>query len=193
MVIKERIIDLVVTFQTVVAVIRAGGVKRRKGKSRSYYFKLPPVNTARSIPRYFQPWIVRRIGRLTGLLAAGSRNICFYRSYAVVSVLRRWGIPLELNIGLGSLEASRKTEGHCWVTLHGEKFFEHTSPEETYPIEIGRNESGIRYWAGAGGGENAKPDGSGRWASSFRVPRYLKTQPRPLRILLERFLGRKAQ
>ena len=74
---------------------------------------------------------------------------CFFRAFIAASVLRKWGVPVTMNIGLRPLPALRKASGHCWLTLDGIPFAETGDPHREYPFAIGQGENGVRYWFGA--------------------------------------------
>lgn len=74
---------------------------------------------------------------------------CFFRAFIMASVLRKWGIPVVMNVGLRNLRTFKRTDGHCWLTLDGLPFAETNDPEQIYPFEMGSGTNGVRYWVGA--------------------------------------------
>ncbi len=63
-----------------------------------------------------------------------------------------------LNMGLrkpSALEAHRRIDGHCWVTVDDAVLAEADDPQELYPALFGEGGEGVRYWSGSWEG----PDG----------------------------------
>lgn len=114
---------------------------------------LPQVSAA-ALPPAGLETILAGINRLTGLVAGKSRHACFYRSYPLAVVLRKRGVPVQLNIGLMGLQPQQRLRGHCWLSLHGTVINE---PEPfssaAYPELLGDNGFGVCYWVKAGQGD----------------------------------------
>jgi hypothetical protein len=106
---------------------------------------LPPVrNVYGNEPQL--KMIVSMVERLIKLLLFWKPGTCFYRSYALAYVLRKRGIPLNLNFGTDNLDGKSKMHAHCWLTLGGNPFAEETDPQLNYPINMGNYEEEIYYW-----------------------------------------------
>jgi hypothetical protein len=72
---------------------------------------------------------------------------CFYRSFVLATLLRRRGLPLELNFGLRQQGRGKWTpQAHCWLTLNGELYREKGDPSESYPVPLGNRCDIIKYW-----------------------------------------------
>lgn len=71
---------------------------------------------------------------------------CFFRSYIMGQLLRKEGIPVVMNIGLSSRMNTRKSRGHCWLTLDGQPFAETRDLSSIFSVDIGFGYNGIRYW-----------------------------------------------
>jgi hypothetical protein len=87
-------------------------------------------------------WVVR-----IGTLRTGRK--CFFRSFVLGCVLRKHGIPADLNVGLRGLVGSDsrgRVDGHCWLTLCNSPFAERCDPKGDYPHFLGVARNGIRYW-----------------------------------------------
>ena len=74
---------------------------------------------------------------------------CFFRSYIMASVLRRMGIPIQINVGLKNLNGFYRSNGHCWLSLNGFPFAEKNDPIDKYPFKITDSDNGISYWVGS--------------------------------------------
>jgi len=73
---------------------------------------------------------------------------CLFRSFVRGVVLRRSGIPVELNIGLRNMGSS-SVYGHCWLTLDGKAYVEQEAVDQLYPVFMGKDRSGVSCWAGS--------------------------------------------
>ena len=136
-----------VIFWTLVALIEARRAMRGRRLDR---LQLPSVKTE---PLLSEEGITQTICLIDGLvdrLLFRSKHRCFYRCYAAAAVLRRWGEPLVLNIGLRNLGPAVLTRGHCWLTLNGCKFYEHLKTEVLYPFAMGSTAGDIAYWVNFG-------------------------------------------
>ena len=111
--------------------------------------RLPPVASRRVTPEE-QAELVRRCNRLTHLLARASRHFCWYRCYPLAALLRKRGVPAQLNIGLMGL--NQRTRGHCWLTIGGRVFNEPDGQAAAFPVFLGENGRGLAFWAAAGQG-----------------------------------------
>ena len=86
---------------------------------------------------------------IVNLLITHSSHVCFYRSYAAISIFRSLGVPVQINIGLRGLEGQQKcVGGHAWVTLEKQSLRDEKEVTRLYPFELGMNNQGINYWAG---------------------------------------------
>ena len=81
-----------------------------------------------------------------GAIRTGRR--CFFRAYIMAYILRNWGIPVMMNVGLCNLRSSQKTIGHCWLTLEGQPFKEIDNPNQKFPFKMLCAANGIYYWVG---------------------------------------------
>lgn len=82
------------------------------------------------------------------LLVWKTSQPCLFRAYVRAVVLRRGGVPVDLNMGLRNMGGD-SVYGHCWLTLKGAPYCESEAVETSYPVFLGKNERGIQYWAGA--------------------------------------------
>jgi hypothetical protein len=94
----------------------------------------PGENYPRDLARY--------IGLLLHRQAFRGRRICISRSYLLYRFLRRFGYPAILNFGL---MGDYRKEGHCWITLNGEVFFDETEPDKEFAIQVGMAGQ-VVYW-----------------------------------------------
>jgi hypothetical protein len=81
-------------------------------------------------------WLERRVD---GVIAAGHpivRPGCLTRGVTYFFFLRRAGVDVRLQFGMGTPEGSH--EGHCWLVRDGEPYLERVDPRpiftETYAI-----------------------------------------------------------
>ncbi|PLY01238.1 MAG: hypothetical protein C0624_10750 [Desulfuromonas sp.] len=75
-----------------------------------------------------------------------TKHLCFYRSYILLSIFRRLGLPLALNIGMKNFHRPDEIGGHCWLTLNNEPFFEDELTAENFPVFMGTNNRGMAFW-----------------------------------------------
>lgn len=136
-----------VTFWVLVALVEAWRTRRGRRLDR---LRLPPVGPTFSLSKERITQTIRWIDGLVNRLVFSRKHRCFFRSYAVAVVLRRWGLPLVLNVGLRNLGPSARSRGHCWLTLNGRKFYEHLRPEILYPFAMGSTADDIAYWVNFG-------------------------------------------
>ena len=128
-------------------VAQAAVLRRLRGDRA---LRLPPVAPMRISPEQ-QAELAHRCNRLTHLLARSSRHFCWYRSYPLAVLLRKRGVPVQLNIGLMGL--NQRTRGHCWLSLDGRVINEPGDLSAAYPEFLGDNGCGTVFWTAAGPGE----------------------------------------
>ncbi|NLZ17785.1 MAG: lasso peptide biosynthesis B2 protein [Desulfobulbaceae bacterium] len=128
--------------QTLLILLQAMLVRKRGGTA----LRLPPVATVQASLEE-QNKLVARVNRLTTLLAGKSRHACFYRSYPLAVLLRKKGVPVQLNIGLMGLGPHQELRGHCWLSAKGKVFNElEAASSLSYPEFLGQGGEGVLYW-----------------------------------------------
>jgi len=75
-----------------------------------------------------------------------TKHSCFYRSYILLTIFHRLGLPLALNIGMKNFHRPENIDGHCWLTLNDELFFEDKQTAENFPAYMGKNKKGMAFW-----------------------------------------------
>ena len=101
--------------------------------------------------------ILRRVDRIVhGVVFWKFDKRCFYRSFAVATVLRQRGIPAGIDFGL-RLSGSRRKQCHCWVTIHGQALGEETEPRQRFPIAAGQWGETVHYWLADDDAEELNP------------------------------------
>ena len=70
---------------------------------------------------------------------------CFYRAFAVASMLRRRGVPARLDFGL-RLSGGGRRQCHCWVSVGGRPLCEAADPNRNFPVDVGGRGDDVRYW-----------------------------------------------
>lgn len=136
----------IIFVQCVVALFVAWGIKLTRSISR---VRLPSVREGRGLSEGDIAFVKRCADAFTRYGAARTGRKCFFRAFILASVLRRWGLPLVMNVGMGNLGPTARTEGHCWLTTpDGQPFAEPQDPRERYPFLMGNADYGVRYWAG---------------------------------------------
>lgn len=141
--INRKVISFSLSVQVLGAICRSF-LANRLGSNK--WISLPPVapsiNTSLSMDQ-----LVVGVDAMVRFTIWNTAHRCLYYSYARCRLLRQWGYPVKLNMGLHNLlQAGRNTEGHCWVSLNDHALFEEKDPYALYPDKLG--ESGdIVYWA----------------------------------------------
>ena len=82
------------------------------------------------------------IGRLLQRQAFQKKSHCIMRSYLLYRFLRRFGYPAIINFGL---MGDHREEGHCWITVNGEVFFDETAPDQEFATQVAASEN-VVYW-----------------------------------------------
>jgi len=79
-----------------------------------------------------------------------SQHQCYYRSYALIKLLRRLNFDVNFNVGLRNLTTlDDPVRGHCWLTFKGRPVFEFDRASlDLYPLKLDVAPNGIVYWVG---------------------------------------------
>ena len=148
------------TFPSSVIAVRVLGtvlrsyLANRRGNNK--WIPLPPVASSMNSSLAMDE-LVERVDRSVRFFICNTAHFCLYYSYARCCLLRQWGYPVKLNMGLHNLQAGRNTEGHCWVTLNGQALFEDNDPYLVYPDKLGERGDTV-YWS------RTKGDGGKKFA-----------------------------
>lgn len=118
----------------------------RAGKRMSNV-RFPAISSRKRLDKVEISFIIWFADMLVKVGAARTGRKCFFRAFILGSVLRKWGVPVAMNIGLCNLKSS-KAKGHCWLTLNGAPFAEKDDPKEKFPFQIGSGSNGVHYWSG---------------------------------------------
>ncbi len=134
--------------KTLLLVLQGVFVRRRTASLR-----LPQVAPTAMATAELETMLTQ-VNRITGLVAGKSRHACFYRSYPLAVLLRRRGLPVQLNIGLMGLQPRQRLRGHCWLSLQ-DSIINEPEPlsSAAYPDLLGDNGFGVRYWVKVGQGD----------------------------------------
>jgi len=96
--------------------------------------------------------IVSFINHVVWILMLWKPGRCFYRSYVIANILRKKGVPLQINFGCENyLERTGKAKAHSWLTLQGLPFAEKGNPSVRFPIRISVPDSDVNFWLGTKG------------------------------------------
>ncbi len=137
-------------FQCAGALIKAMTI--RLGRTMAHV-RLPPDPPQNLLSEADIAFILSVTAGLVRIGAARTGRKCFVRSYILATVLRKWGVPVVINVGLKNLNGNSRTEGHCWLTTpEGALFAEPTDPQQEYPVFMGNGAADVRYWVGPSGG-----------------------------------------
>ena len=109
--------------------------------------KLPPVAQSNKLSDLDVQFVLRCADCFVKYGALRTARKCFFRAFIIASVLRRNGMPVELNVGLKNMGGG-KPKGHCWLSLNGKPFAERTDVKLEYPYEINPGSGNVRYWMG---------------------------------------------
>ena len=78
---------------------------------------------------------IERLERLIALAPRVARPLvrsgCLTRGVTLFWFLRRAGLDVELRFGLDAAQGDA-TDGHCWLSLHGEPFLEKRDPRPRF-------------------------------------------------------------
>jgi hypothetical protein len=116
--------------------------------NRMNRIRFAPPATSTPVPMSELPTLIRWSNRLVRFGTFGSKNRCFFRTYIIVRVLRKWGYEANMNVGMKNLRSPDDAEGHCWPTLHEGPIGEPGDPRIDYPIQLGVGSNGVAYWVG---------------------------------------------
>lgn len=103
---------------------------------------LDPRSTGMPPQEGYPTDLAGHVGRLLQRRARWHRKRCISRSYLLYRFLRRFGYPAILNFGL---MGDHREEGHCWITINDEVFFDETSPEREFLTQVAVSEN-VVYW-----------------------------------------------
>jgi hypothetical protein len=140
---------IVMGFQCAAGLVKAWAI--RLGRTMTGV-RLPPVPDNKLLSESDIEFILRVTTWLVTYGAARTGRKCFIRAYILATVLRRWGFPVDINVGLKNLAGAGRAEGHCWLTTpEGALFAEPEDPQKEYPVFMSDGVPGVRYWAGPTG------------------------------------------
>lgn len=129
--------------QSMLAFGRAWIIKSGRQMGR---VRLPAVARVRGVSDGEVTYVVACASALTKYGAIRTARKCFFRAFIIAVVLRKWGVPAVLNVGLRNLGAGRKSSGHCWASEGGLPIAEDRDPRSDYPIRLGVDVRGVLYW-----------------------------------------------
>jgi hypothetical protein len=130
--------------ETLVALIHARRVRIGLGRLQ---LALPEIESQTPMSGNKLKKVVGQIKFTLSILLFLKPGPCFYRSFAFACVLRKRGVPIELNFGCKNLrEIDGRARAHCWLTIGGDSFQEDRDPREDYPVYAGTNGKGINFW-----------------------------------------------
>jgi len=127
------------------ALIDAWKIKTRRNLSN---VKFSTSGKLKDISNREVEYLIKCTDNLVRFGAIRTGRKCFFRAYILGSVLRKWGIPVIMNVGLFDLAGDCKRHGHCWLTLNDHLFAEPFVKVERYKTKIGSGDNGICYWYG---------------------------------------------
>jgi len=145
----HRLSASLVIFFIVLASVCRTFLANRKGSNR--WLPLPPVTSSVKADLSMEE-LVDLVDRVVKLSVWNTAHPCLYYAYARCRILRRWGHPVKLNIGLHNLYGEQEVEGHCWLSLENKVLFEEKDPCQMYPDRMGERGDTV-YWARLKGGE----------------------------------------
>ena len=85
---------------------------------------------SRTRTRAREQWLEANIDRVLGRGAPLVRPGCLTRGLTHYYFLRRAGVELRLQYGIGTVEG--RTEGHCWLVRDGSPYLEREDPREHF-------------------------------------------------------------
>lgn len=110
-------------------------------------FSLPRTNTEIILTKEKEKEIVFFADMVIYLFLFWKPGKCFYRTYALATLFRKWGKPLKINFGCENIhEMKGRAKAHCWLTLYDLPFAEKANPFLRFPVEIETKNNDIKYW-----------------------------------------------
>ena len=131
--------------QVFVALLQAWDIKTRRDLS---YVRFQSPDKFKSITTDDIDYLIKCTDSLVRYGAIRTGRKCFFRAYMLGSVLRKWGLPVTMNVGLIDLGGDCKRHGHCWLTLNGCLLAESADEVKIYKTELGSRGNDICYWYG---------------------------------------------
>ena len=92
--------------------------------------------------------IVSHVDTVVCVLLFWKPGKCFYRSYALATILRKRGLPLVFNFGAIDGDNKEGLRAHCWLSLDGQPFAEKGDPGARFPDHVGEYAGQVVYWMG---------------------------------------------
>ncbi|KPA14519.1 hypothetical protein MHK_005267 [Candidatus Magnetomorum sp. HK-1] len=136
---------IIIFFYSVIALIFAWSIKIRNDISNIHLpksrFSFPFLNNDCS-------FVIKTADLLVKTGTGNSGRKCFFRSYIIASILQRFGIDVDINVGLSTLPADKKIHGHCWVSIQDKVFSESDKLPKLYPYKLYSTPSKVTYWYG---------------------------------------------
>jgi len=86
--------------------------------------------------------LVCYLGKLLEKCLLMRKSYCIRRSYLLYRYLRLYGFAATLNFGL---RGEGREQGHCWVSLDGDVFFDETEPAKVFRQFVGATDR-VVYW-----------------------------------------------
>jgi hypothetical protein len=80
------------------------------------------------------------------------RTGCLTRGVTLYYSLRRAGVDVVLNFGMGAVNGGDGFDGHCWLVLDGEPYLEPRDPDRTYVTMYSFRRSGAAQPLSESGG-----------------------------------------
>ncbi len=111
--------------------------------------ELPPVKIEHNLSKKEMNKIVRSIDYILLFTMFWKPGRCFYRSYALATLLRKKGICTKLNFGFENIyEINGKVRAHCWVSFNDLPVAERTDPLLRFPSKFKMVTNDVQYWIG---------------------------------------------
>lgn len=134
------------SIQAFIALLQAWNIKIRRKMSNVQF--PPPSNKLNALSINDIDYLTKCTDYLVYYGAIRTGRKCFFRAYILGSVLRKWGLPVVMNVGLYDLVGGCKRHGHCWLTLNGHILAESSTKVVIYKTKLGSGGNGICYWYG---------------------------------------------
>jgi len=134
-----------IILQIFIGLIRAWMIKRKRNMS---HVSLPEIDNSTQLSDDEISFTIMCTDLFVKFGTFRTGRKCFFRTYIIAIVFRKWSIPVMINVGLCNKKMTDHTIGHCWLTINDKPFAEIKSPNQIYSSKLYCSDKGVCYWYG---------------------------------------------